>query len=175
MQEKSAGILLVLDAENASASLDDEGIEELIYSIVRKEGLTPVSTRSSSSDWGVTVVVIKEGYVIARMWQVHKYHAFDINLWGSFQKTQKVRVALLEAVVSASVSSFRVIVGGMYGSTTWREDQKLLGPQIVQARNCDDDDDTNMDGIIATRVAVDEVVHLVHNRRLSVSLWHRRG
>jgi hypothetical protein len=170
VQEKSAVILLVLDAKNASASLDIEGIKELIYCIVWKEGLTPVSTLSSSNDWGVTVVVIKEGYMIAQMWPVHKYCAFNINHWGSFQKTQKVRAALLEAAGSASISSYRVIVGGMYGSTTWREDQKLLiVPQIVQTRNCDDDD-TNMDGIIATRVAVDKVINIVHNRHLLVAV-----
>jgi spermidine synthase/S-adenosylmethionine/arginine decarboxylase-like enzyme len=162
VQERSAGILHVLDAENVKVFLDGS-IEDLIYTTVENEGLTPVST--SSKDKDLVVVVLKEGYVVARMWPEHSYCALDINLWGSFQKAAKVRESLLISLGSESVSAFRVVVGGMFGSTTWKEDEELMGPQIVQRRDCEEaavSDDSDLDEI-ASRVIIDEAVNMVHS------------
>lgn len=167
VQEKVAGILLVLDAENAR-NLDDGSIEELIYYTVLREGFTPISTPSRNlTSTDAVVVVMEEGYVITRIWPEHKYCAFDISLWGSFHKTQDVRAALLRAIGSDNVSSFRVIVGGMWGSTTWGKDQSLIGPQQIQARNCDPDTskaDVFADQKRASTVIINEIINFVPHR-----------
>ena len=57
-QKKSAEIIEIVDAENTSVPLDGK-IEDLIASVVRKEGFTPVSDPSAGHD-GLGVVVIHE-------------------------------------------------------------------------------------------------------------------
>ena len=177
-QEKSAGILFVLDAEHTGA-FSKESLQENLYSILRREGLTPVSFPSKNKDGKVATVVMKEGYVVARMWPEYNYCAFDLNLWGGFHKTQNVRAALLKAVgnphgtgLGLSVSSFRVIVGGMFGYPAWKEDQKFMGPQIVQTRKCDEEELSGEPLIeeVVARVAVNEIVNLVHSERLNVAV-----
>lgn len=132
---RTAGVLQIVEAENAGFGLKDhQEIQEAIYAAVTKEGLTPIS--SPSNDNGVVVVAMKEGYVVARMWPEHKYCAFDINLWGGFQKAFKLRSSLVEAVKSSSVSTYRIVVGGMNGASTWEEDQEVIGVEISQKRSC---------------------------------------
>ena len=129
-----AGVLQIVEAENAIVSLNAE-IQDKIYSVVKKEGLTPIS--SPSNDDGVVVVAMEEGYVVVRMWPEQKYCAFDINLWGRFEKADQLRTSLVEAVGSSSVSSYRIVVGGMHGSSTREQDQEVIGIEFSQKRNCE--------------------------------------
>ena len=78
--------MFVLDAEHTGA-FSKESLQENLYSILRREGLTPVSFPSKNKDGKVATVVMKEGYVVARMWPEYNYCAFDLNLWGGFHKT----------------------------------------------------------------------------------------
>jgi len=74
---------------------------------------------------------------MTRMWPGEKYCNLDVNLWGKFHKLHDLRQSLTDAMGSELVSRFRIVVGGMYGSDTWTEDRDIIGPQIVQTRNCD--------------------------------------
>ena len=77
-----------------------------------------------------------------------------------------------------TISSFRLIVGGMFGSKTWKDQKNWIGPQFVQMRSCNFD---SVDGInkaddkkdkslfikeVAARIIINEVVNLVHEIRL---------
>jgi spermidine synthase len=131
---KKAGIMEIVEAENVTIALD-KTFEAKIYSIVEENGLTPVSTPAMKD--GPIVVVMKEGYVVARMWPEHKYCALDIHLWGAFQKSSALRSALTEALGSKTVSAFRIVAGGMFGANTLVEDRtKAIGIQVSQTRNC---------------------------------------
>jgi hypothetical protein len=108
---------------------------------------------------------MKEGYVVARLYPEDNYCGLDINLWGGFQKMTSLRAALASTVGSTSLSSFRVIVGGMHGSSTWEEDKEVIGIQVSQTRNCEREIEGSNDnetlGRAATKVAIENAVELV--------------
>eukprot|EP00980_Cylindrotheca_fusiformis_P003726 scaffold825_cov147-Cylindrotheca_fusiformis.AAC.1 len=132
---KKAGILEVVEAEDVSITLD-KTFEAKIYSIVEEAGLIPVS--SPSEEDGPIVVVMKEGYVVARMWPEHKYCALDIHMWGAFEKSLALRSALTDALGSKTVSAFRIVAGGMFGAHTFMADREnAIGIQVTQTRNCE--------------------------------------
>jgi len=83
------------------------------------------------------VIIMREGFVVVHTWIERNYCAIDIQLWGGFNKLNSARHAILELVGSkkGSWSSFRVVVGGMQGTNTWRDDQQVIGPDTSLA--CD--------------------------------------
>jgi spermidine synthase len=170
-QDKRAGILYVMDVENITAL--DIKLEEFLYEAVQGADLTPIST-PSSDDASVAVVVLKEGFAIGRFWPEEKYAAVGIHLWGSHHKAAVLENHLMTGFQTSSLSSFRVVVGGMYGSTTWTEDQSIIGPQIVQNRNCDIPSTSISDAVVADaevpRVVVDEFLNLVHSGNLVIGV-----
>lgn len=168
-QGRRAGILEVLEAESTSTPLDN-AIEKMLYSVIRKQGLTPVSTPSNSD--GTVIVVMEEGYIVAHMLPMHRYCGFDINLWGSFSKLKDLRKALAEVVGSTSLSSYRIVVGGMHGSKTFEKDQENIGVQFSQKRNCEPDILNNNFSIGLETVAtvLDETINLVQSRQLLVAV-----
>ena len=169
IQEQSAGITEIVEAENASLPLD-EGIKDLLKAAITQEGFTLVTL--PFYDQNFILITMKEGYVAARLWPEQKYCGFDINLWGSFHKLKSLRKALTKAVGSTLVSSYRIVVGGMYGSSTWKDDQKLIGPQIVQTRKCEEEEVKSSPAPVEdiVKIALDETVNLVHNTGLSVAV-----
>merc|ERR1719469_33288 len=104
------------------------------------EGYTVVSTIVPEDEEDVTVVVLKEGYVVVRLWPDFSYCGFDVHLWSSFDKQGEVKKALLSAVGSGnkSSSSFRIVAGGMFGVSTWKNDTRKRGPRRTQ--DCDRED-----------------------------------
>eukprot|EP00980_Cylindrotheca_fusiformis_P004879 scaffold1038_cov100-Cylindrotheca_fusiformis.AAC.2 len=161
VQGRSAGILHVMDIEKA------EGIqlEEALSSAIQKAGLTTIATPTHDIvDENLAIVVLSEGYIVARRWNDQDYVAVGVNLWGSFHKFDSFQTHLLKAFKTSSLSLFRVVVGGMYGSTTWKEDQPLIGPQVVQNRNCDDNEATRKTQVkpvteeMVSEVVIDEVL-----------------
>lgn len=160
VQGKSAGILHVLDIENSKGVK----LEDALATAIQETGLTSIaSPTAESKDDALAVVVLNEGYVVARSWPDQGYVAVGVNLWGSFHKYDSIRESLLKAFKTTSLSEFRVVVGGMYGSTTWKEDQPRIGPQIVQNRNCDQDatlevTDDSLTGELVSEVAIEEVL-----------------
>ena len=134
-QTTAAGIIAIVNAEEASVPLDDgQKVAGIIRAVIDAQGFSLLSDPIFAG--GSVYGVMKEGYVAVRLWPDEKYCAFDINLWGSFHKSKNLQAALVEAVGSALVSSYRVILGGMFGSSTWEEDKSIIGPKAMQMRNC---------------------------------------
>lgn len=133
-QFKSAGVVEIVDAEMVSAALD-ETLMDKFNSILQGQGFQPIS--KPVYEKGLGIIVMKEGYLMVRMFPAEKYCNLDINVWGSFHKLKVLRQALTDALGSGLVSNFRVVVGGMYGSATWEDDRDIIGPQIIQPRNCE--------------------------------------
>ena len=137
---KRAGLFMVVEAENAKGPLRGEKLEKALMEVIQQQGLEHVSTVTSPSETSGNhvIIVTKEGVIVARTWPKEKYCAFDIHLWGRFNKMDAIRDALVDAVGSkaGSVSSFRIIVGGMRGTDFWKQDKQEIGPKIFQNRNC---------------------------------------
>jgi spermidine synthase/S-adenosylmethionine/arginine decarboxylase-like enzyme len=137
---KHAGLFMVIEAENAKGPLQVDTLEKALTEAIQQQGLGLVSTVTSPSETSGdhVIMVTREGVIVARTWPKEKYCAFDIHLWGHFNKMVAIRDALVDAAGSkaGSVSSFRIIVGGMLGTDTWEQDKQEIGPKIVQNRDC---------------------------------------
>eukprot|EP00527_Entomoneis_sp_CCMP2396_P009368 CAMPEP_0198138924 /NCGR_PEP_ID=MMETSP1443-20131203/2291_1 /TAXON_ID=186043 /ORGANISM="Entomoneis sp., Strain CCMP2396" /LENGTH=1220 /DNA_ID=CAMNT_0043800881 /DNA_START=48 /DNA_END=3710 /DNA_ORIENTATION=- len=137
-QEASPGIVLILEAENASADMSTpEKVENLIVPALEKQGLGVIETVKSDSNEAVLVTVFTEGYVVARTFPENKHCAFDIHIWSSFDKLEGIKSALIAAVGSGSESSssFRIVAGGMFGVSSWVKDSMSRGPEFTQECN----------------------------------------
>lgn len=133
-QSKSAGVVEIVEAEQVTAKLD-ASLGDIFLKVIKKQGFHPLS--APIYDGGMVMIPMKEGYVMARSWADKKYCNLDVNLWGSFHKLKSLRKALTDALGSKSISQFKIVVGGMYGSETWEQDRDIIGPKIVQTRNCE--------------------------------------
>ena len=135
---------MIVEAEETTVELKPSEVKSNFVKALEKEGLTVVSAVTSRSDVsGATVaLILREGYVMARMIPEHNYCAFDIHLWSNFRKHENIKKALIAVVGSQSLSSFRIVAGGMFGVSTWRDDTKERGPHFTQA--CDRRDDASI-------------------------------
>jgi len=150
-QQSLAGILLILEAEKALLleNLEWPILEDgILFQALRDSGVTPISSLSQLLVDGkaLGIVFLREGVVVARTWPNELYCAFDIHLWGAFDALDKVKASLAKAVgsVTESLSSYRIITGGMRGTETEHDDQTKVGPQNRNAtnhlhRDCGDD------------------------------------
>ena len=138
-QQSSPGVVLILEAEDADSkvlSSTNEMLKVMMAVLVSENGLSVVSTFATSLTDGsssMVTLVLKEGYVIARVWPTHKYCAFDIHMWSSFLKLDTIKNSFLAAMGSTgakSSSAFRIVAGGMFGISTWKEDSMSLGPRL---------------------------------------------
>lgn len=141
VQESSVGILEIVNAENVTIALDDSAaIVKMIQSVAKEQGFSVGPSRSYGG--GLAVIVLKEGYIAARLWPEHNYVGFDISLWGKTYNIKDLKNALTKAVQSSLVSAYKVVVGGMFGSSTWKEDQLQIGPYSKTVtdmnRNCEE-------------------------------------
>ena len=59
-------------------------------------------------------------------------------------------------------SSYKVVIGGMYGSSSWKEDEKVQGPKMKQLRNCEEDvvKEGSLDVKTASAIAIEETIPL---------------
>lgn len=131
-----AGLVEILEAENTTFDYKNKSLGGALHASLVEVGLTPLSPPSMHAA-GTTVIVMKEGYIVARPAPELKYIAFDINLWGAFSKMESVKSSILKAVGSQVQSSYRIVVGGMFGSNTWEEDKDAIGIQVRATRNCE--------------------------------------
>jgi len=132
-QEESPGIIMITEAEDASAVLLPlSHVNDLIVQALDNNGFAVFSTILPNSDDldSVMVAILKEGYVVTKCWPTHKHCSFDIHLWSSFDKQKNLSNSLVSAVgsSSASSSSFRIVAGGMFGVSTWEGDDEGRGP-----------------------------------------------
>jgi hypothetical protein len=163
VQRTTAGIIEIVEAENVQVDLDDEiGFAAIIRKVVEDMGFTVTIDSIHGEEGDLSVVIMEQGYVAARLWPKEKFVGFDINLWGRTFLVKNLKLALAKAVGSKDVSSYKVVVGGMYGFSMWKEDQGLIGPKIRQLRNCEEDvvHEGNLDEALACAVSVKEVVPL---------------
>jgi spermidine synthase len=133
-QARSAGIVEIVDAEKVAVPLD-ESLVALFLKVIQDQGFRPLADPIYNG--GMLMIAMKEGYVLARLFPNEKYCNLDIHVWGKFHKLKALSEGLTKALGSGLVSKFRIVVGGMYGSDTWPEDREMIGPQIVQTRNCE--------------------------------------
>lgn len=136
-QESSSGILMIVEAEQVTAQIESSDVlKQLLTKAAQREGFTILDGNVSSLHHGSlpqVALVLAEGYVVARFWPQHSYIAFDIHLWSRFDKHTDLEKSLLETVGSSvsspSSSSYRIVAGGMFGTSTWVDDEKKKGPQ----------------------------------------------
>jgi S-adenosylmethionine/arginine decarboxylase-like enzyme len=136
----SPGIFMAVEVEEVTLDLHSlkdvqiaitETLEQAgfkVESTVVRKGVSDPSERSSVE----TVLLLREGYVAIRTWPEHKYCAFDIHLWSSFEKHEAAKKAVVAGVGGniETTSSYRIVAGGMFGVRTWKDDAKVHGPQI---------------------------------------------
>jgi spermidine synthase len=185
-QTKSAGLLHVLDAEDVGVILDNDTVRKIIMTAVKDEGFTTIESNKEQKPATVQVtaqpdapsstminVVFKEGYASARIWPNHSYVAVDIGVWGSFENADKLRHRIGGDLEAKTTSYFRVVVGGMFGSSTWEEDRDSIGPQIVQQRNCDVSKIKNIDfsDKNAKKTILDEATNIVGSQKTMATVF----
>lgn len=156
-QTRSAGIMEIVNGEKVSVPIN-EGVIEILQTAAKKEGFTLLADSFFEDDFGL--FLMKEGYVAVRLWSEKKYIGLDINLWGHTYDIKSLKAALVKAIDSAKMYSYKVVVGGMFGSSTWKEDLKSIGPKRKQLRNCKGDvvSSGTLDSQTASSVAAEEIV-----------------
>lgn len=114
-----AGVVLILEAEKISSSLDSiSAVKTKISDSIKELGLSEISVSTSADiDHKVLVFVLKEGYVTVRVFAEQKYIAFDIHLWDSIDLIDSLKVALISGVGADTntFTSFRFVTSGMFG------------------------------------------------------------
>lgn len=176
MERRNAGILMIVEAENLTHEFKSIGSTEgLITQALDKIGLsiiTPV-TRAPTT----IVVLLKEGYVTARLFPEKSYIGFDIQLWGNFYLMDKARDQLVESFggTEEATSSFRIVTGGMRSTPTQENDRKKIGPRMVNSRNCEEDvpaDTTTTVGksIDLVQGTLEESLHLLEEGAMTAAV-----
>jgi Spermine/spermidine synthase domain/SET domain len=157
MQTRSAGIMEIVNAEKVSVPVEN-GVLKVLQTVAEKEEFSLLGEPFIENDFGF--FLMKEGYVAARLWPDEKYIGLDINLWGRTYEIKRLKTALVKALESQKIYSYKVVVGGMFGSSTWKEDLKVIGPKMKQLRNCEDDVVVtgSLDPQLASAVAAEEVL-----------------
>ena len=136
-QVRSPGIMLIVEAEDVIGDLSGDGLKANLASALAKEGFKVVASDSNQLDGSsnaIATIILDVGYVIARAMADSNYVGFDIHFWSAMHKHEAAKDALVAAVGGDvdSLSSYRVIAGGMFGIDTWEEDLKLRGPQFEE-------------------------------------------
>lgn len=181
-QVSSPGVLMVVEAEQSEA-LDSfksiTAVKDAVSTALGKAGLSVVDTVVAGTAVGGKVeseqeaesftIVMKEGYVSVRVFFNIKYCAFDIHLWSSFDKHDQAKKALLNAVGSGrkdkSVTSFRVVAGGMFGVKTWKQDESKRGP--AYNRECQEEEELSRGPLNEIKALTDVTMEILQLREHS--------
>jgi hypothetical protein len=158
-QARSAGIMEIVNAENVAVSVDEKVLVNLAE-VAQKKGFNVIGQPIVENKVGF--IMMQEGYLAVRLWPDEKYIGLDINLWGHTYNIKGLKSALVEAMGSSKVYSYKVVVGGMFGSSTWKEDQKILGPKSKQLRDCKKDvvAEGSLDAAKASAISAVELIPL---------------
>jgi hypothetical protein len=133
-QTSSAGIMEVMDLEQINIE-SGSSVVVILQDVILKNGFHPTQDPTvveNSMIW----ILMKEGYILARYWPTRRYISMDVHLWGRLDKLTTLSNDLASTLKSDVVSKFRVVVGGMYGSSSWTEDRAVIGPHTAPTRNC---------------------------------------
>ena len=130
-QTTSPGVVMIVETEGATINLKETNVVNGRIARALKDEATVISTVSyESAELGAMhLFVLDKGIVAARTWPEHRYCAFDIHLWSSFEKHDHIKQSLNSAVGSTKSSSYRIVAGGMFGVSTWTNDEKKRGPR----------------------------------------------
>ena len=181
----ASGILMIIEAENIGISLEpSSSVRSILSGALEKVGFNEVSTKefsfdpkdsSSGSDYTL-VRVMSEGYVVARISPKHKYAALDLMLWGRFDKQEIAKRHIVDAFNIGDnrkktnlVTSYRIVTGGMIGTSSWDEDREKLGPPPEILKPCDPAEQKSpepRDGAITQKdidVVLDESLALIRD------------
>jgi len=172
-QVNTAGILMVVEAEDISIDIESSSnLKEILVGAIEKEMTLLSNAVSDSNDVNQTaaIVICEEGYVMARAWPESKYCSLDIHLWSSFEKHEKIKNTLLVALQSQSSSSYRVVAGGMFGVSTWKQDETKRGPKFPQVCNVPSGTKlkNSVDSNVVDLFLVEVLSVLVHSSKLIV-------
>jgi S-adenosylmethionine/arginine decarboxylase-like enzyme len=139
-QQGSSGIFMVVEAQEVTMDLQSiKNVQNAVTKTLKKAGfkIESFAVRKGASYHSEissveTLLILREGYVAIRTWPEHKYVAFDIHLWSSFEKHEAAKKAVVTGVGGkmATTSSYRIVAGGMFGVSTWKDDVKMHGPHI---------------------------------------------
>jgi len=159
-QTKSPGILMILDIEYVNTIKSISHLVKEITNVLHDNigGLNVLSSRfhlsnnneneDNDNDNSMATIIMKEGYIVARTWPQYNYVAFDIHLWSAFELIDTIKQHLKLILNSndhtqTSSSSYRIVAGGIFGASNWKNDDKKRGPWLTQSCNDHDDDDHN--------------------------------
>eukprot|EP00934_Nitzschia_sp_Nitz4_P005940 Nitzschia sp. Nitz4//scaffold164_size50480//34280//36571//NITZ4_007006-RA/size50480-exonerate_protein2genome-gene-0.28-mRNA-1//1//CDS//3329538086//5930//frame0 len=137
--DRRAGLLEVLDIEFTKSPVESLLADSShLVAAINKAGFH-VNDESLSVE-GQLFIAMEEGYVLARSMDDPNHCSLDILVWGSFHELKTLSAAVSSVFSGARVSRFRIVVGGMYGASTWNVDQNMIGPRIVETRDCSETD-----------------------------------
>ncbi|KAL3936125.1 MAG: hypothetical protein SGBAC_008493, partial [Bacillariaceae sp.] len=132
-QTTAPGIMMIVEAESLTADLSSPAVvQSAIIDAIEGLGLTVVSDKSSSLESPLFVIMMKEGYVVVRLWSEENYCALDIHLWSSFNSHEGLKKAIVVEALGGDLtnkftSSYRIVAGGMFGLSDWKEESKKHG------------------------------------------------
>jgi len=151
------GVLMVIEAEDVSVRLQSSSaVQAIISKALAHSDLTQTSVQLSPKDEGYELFfILEEGYVVARTWPQQKYCAFDLTLWRTIDKQEMAKTQLVAAVGSSSVSSYRIVTGGMYGI---KDDKSNVGPRVNATCDKDAVDTPYQDVVSVEQSAIDTIL-----------------
>lgn len=129
---KAFGVLLVLEAEDISLSLDStETIQSAISQALNNAGLPQPVVSYYTYSYGFYIgMFFDENYVIARCIPESHYCAFDVQLFGdNIEKLDRLKTGLLSALQSEKSSSYRFVTDGIL--TAGVEHSEKVGPPRI--------------------------------------------
>lgn len=113
------GVLLILEAEELTLLDSIENYFAKTEAIVTQLGLSLVDSLGEiDRNEKHFVLLLREGYIIARPYPPFKYIGFDVMLWDDLDKLESVKQALIVGFggsLDDSTSSFRIVSSGMSG------------------------------------------------------------
>jgi SAM-dependent methyltransferase len=176
-QTDAPGIMMIVEAENLAADLSSPmAVRSAIIEAIEGLGLTVVTDKTASTESSRFVIMMGEGYVVARLWEDAKYCALDIHLWSAFDSHEALKEAIVVNALGGnlknkSTSSYRIVAGGMFGLPSWKEESATHGPQISKV--CSDDEEVKRHGPSDIKVyqqALDMSLGVVQGKDLTVAV-----
>jgi spermidine synthase len=163
-QEQSPGILMIVEAEKAAADKiqTSKSLQTIVENALQQKsiGFKVISTVTSEPNIPpVTVTILREGYIVARAFPEYSYCGFDVHLWSDFGKHDDTRQALIAAVGSqiTTSSSYRIVAGGMFGVSTWKEDEENRGPKLPLCSETQPEAQSSISADTARKLSEEEI------------------
>ena len=167
----SNGILLIIEAENVTKSLEPEmlpQLHEMIKEVAIAYSLHPLAiSHQPKNDVNAFTLFCERGYIKMQTYPQFEYVAFDLVLWGDsllVGKSNYIQNDLIALVgggsIEGSVSNFRVVTGGMASAKTSDDSNNHLiekalqyycGDKDTEIDTEDHDDDINMKQEMSTQ------------------------